>query len=322
MSTLAVLDTTYADVETERAAARPFSIDVDDRRSDGRGNDAAGILVQYATIDADWLDRHPGVRVVGRYGVGVDTIDVAAATERGVAVFNVPDYCVREVATHAAALILSATRRLQQADALVRAGRWNDWGTLRPMPDLSQLTLGLLGVGQIGAETARLAGPFFGRVIAFDPAGISSPGIELVDVDTLLSTADVLSLHCPLTPATHHIIDAEALARMQPTAHLVNVSRGGLVDADALAAALHAGALAGAALDVVEPEPPLPDAAILGAPDVLLTNHIAWLSEASEPRLRRLLAERCSSYLAGAPLMPPLNAAALADARTQREDRS
>ncbi|WP_308798299.1 C-terminal binding protein [Agromyces silvae] len=311
MSTIAVLDTTYADTAIEREAAASWSVAVDDRRVEGHVTAHDGVLVQYATIDGEFFERHPSVRVVGRYGVGVDTIDLDAASARGIAVYNVPDYCVREVATHATTLALASIRRIRGADALVRSGRWHDWATLRPIPDLSELTLGLLGVGHIGRETGRLLGPFVRRVIAHDPAGVSGEGLTAVSFDRLLAESDILSLHCPLLPATQHIINAETLSRMRPGAHLINVSRGGLVDAAALASALASGSLGGAALDVVDDEPPSPDSPLFSAPNLVITNHIAWLSESSEPRLRRLLAERCAAYLAGSPLTAPLNAAEL-----------
>lgn len=311
MSMIAVLDTTYSDTSIEREAAATWRVQVDDRRAERHVTAHDGVLVQYASIDGEFFDRHPSIRVVGRYGVGVDTIDLDAASARGIAVFNVPDYCVREVATHATTLALASVRRIRGADSLVRGGRWHDWDTLRPIPDLSELTLGLLGVGHIGRETGRLLGPFVHRVIAHDPAGVHGEGLTAVSFDRLLAESDILSLHCPLVPATQHIINAETLSRLRPGAHLVNVSRGGLVDSEALASALESGTLGGAALDVVDDEPPALESPLLSAPNLVLTNHIAWLSESSEPRLRRLLAERCAAYLAGSPIAAPLNAADL-----------
>ena len=296
---LAVYDTSYGDVriETEAAAAHGVAIRsaIEDRsQADG----ADGVLVQYATITAETMDAHPEWRVIGRYGVGVDTIALAAARERRIAVVNVPDYCEEEVATHAASLVLAATRKLLPADRMVREGRWGDWAQLRPILPLSGCTLGLVGTGRIGRATARLLSPFFGSVIAYDPAATEPvPGVELVDFDEVVRRSDVLSLHCPLLPETAHLIDADVLAAMKPTSYLVNVSRGGLVDSAALARALRAGRLAGAALDVLETEPPAPDDPLLDAPNLLVTNHLAWYSQESERRLRHLLAERCAAVL-------------------------
>ncbi|MDO7882661.1 C-terminal binding protein [Salinibacterium soli] len=306
---LAVLDSSYGDTAVESAAAAPLGVEVVDARADAAPVD--GVLVQYATITAADLDAHPEWRVVGRYGVGVDTIDLAAAAERGIPVVNVPDYCEEEVATHAAALVLAATRRVLEADALVRVGRWADWPTLRPIRSLSGMTLALLGVGRIGRETIRLLQPFFGRIVAHDPWATDVPGAELVGFEEALAAADVLSLHVPLTAETHHLLGADAIARLKPTAYVVNVSRGGLIDSAALAAALSAGRLAGAALDVLEHEPPTDDP-ILAAPHVTLTNHLAWYSEESERRLRHLLAERCASVLTTGDAPTIANRAALA----------
>lgn len=293
---LAVLDSSYGDVAIERAAAAGAGVDVVDARTDSAPVD--GLLVQYATIGAADFDAHPEWRVIGRYGVGVDTIDLAAASARGIPVVNVPDYCEEEVATHAAALILSTVRRIAAADALVRAGRWQDWPTLRPIQAMSASTLSLIGTGRIGRETIRLVAPFFGRVVAYDPYAGPIDGVELVSLDDALALGDVVSLHCPLTEQTRHIVDARAIDLMKPSAYLVNVSRGGLVDGHALAAALTAGRIAGAALDVLETEPPVGDP-LLDAPNVTLTNHLAWYSEQSEQRLRHLLAERCAAVLSG-----------------------
>jgi D-3-phosphoglycerate dehydrogenase len=270
------------------------------------------VLVQYADITAEIMDANPSWKVIGRYGVGVDTIDLAAASARSIPVVNVPDYCEEEVATHAVALILDANRRITSADALVRRGGWVDWGRLRPIAPLSTATLALIGVGRIGREVIRLMRPFVARIIAHDPFAGELDGVELVDLDTALAEGDIVSLHCPLTAETRHLIDQAAIARMKPTATLVNVSRGGLVDGGALATALHEGRLAMAALDVLEIEPPSADDPLLSAPNTIITNHLAWYSEASEQRLRARLAERCAAVLRGRDIPSLVNRAALA----------
>lgn len=319
---LEVLDSSYGDVEVESAAAAPAEVEVRDARSASGslngGAPADGVLVQYADITAEVMDANPSWRVIGRYGVGVDTIDLAAASARSIPVVNVPDYCEEEVATHAAALILDANRRITAADALVRRGEWADWAQLRPIAPLSTATLSLIGVGRIGREVIRLMRPFVKRVIAYDPFAGDLEGVELVDLETALAEGDVVSLHCPLTAETHHLIDAAAIARMKPSATLVNVSRGGLVDGAALAAALHEGRIAMAALDVLETEPPAAADPLLAAPNVVITNHLAWYSEASEQRLRARLAERCAAVLRGQDIPSLVNRAALADAPARR----
>lgn len=311
---LAVLDTSYGDIHVERDAAAESGVSVFDVRAGDRdAGDADGVLVQFATIGPDEMDRHPSWRVIGRYGVGIDTIDVEAATGRGIRVVNVPDYCEEEVATHAAALALASVRRVPQADRLIRQGGWARWRDLTPIPALSESTLGVVGLGRIGRETIRLLKPFFGRVVAYDPFVDTSDAAELLPLEGVLAHADVVTLHLPLSAVTHHLIDAAALALMKPTAHLVNVSRGGLIDTRALAEALAAGALGGAALDVLEAEPPAPDDPALSAPNLVVTSHVAWYSERSEPRLRGLLASRCAAVLTGGVVPSVVNAAALAE---------
>ena len=312
---LEVLDSSYGDVEVESAAAAPAEVEVRDARAEqgslNSGTLADGVLVQYATITAEVMDANPGWKVIGRYGVGVDTIDLAAASARSIPVVNVPDYCEEEVATHAVALMLDANRRITAADALVRRGEWADWAQLRPIAPLSATTLSLIGVGRIGREVIRLMRPFVSRIVAHDPFAGDLEGVELVDLDTALAEGDIVSLHLPLTADTHHLVDAEAIARMKATATLVNVSRGGLVDGASLAAALHDGRLAMAALDVLETEPPTTDDPMLAAPNAIITNHLAWYSDASEQRLRARLAERCAAVLRGRDVASIVNRAAL-----------
>ncbi len=314
---LVVLDASFGDITVEVAAAARYGVTLEDAGGVSGpevvevAGDADGVLVQYGRIDADIIDRCPRWRVIGRYGVGVDNVDVDAATRNGIAVINVPDYCIEEVATHTAALVLAGTRRLARSRQLIDAGAWGDWPELRPIQPLSTRTLGLVGVGRIGAEVVRLLGPFFGRVIAFDPVQSPPPGVIGVGLDELFAEADVVSLHCPLTPETHNLVDASRLAAMKSDGFLVNVSRGGLVDTAALAAALRTGGISGAALDVLPQEPPGPGDALLDAPNLLLTNHAAWYSEAALIRLRHLLAERCSAYLAGEKVSTVVNARGL-----------
>ena len=303
---LVIADATYPDDAVERAAAAARGVAV---RRAGIGTAAElpaavgrseGVLVQLLAVDGPLLDACPSLRVLGRYGVGYDDIDVAAATARGIAVVTVPDYASEEVASHASALILAVARRLPEADRLARGGRWADWAALRPMAPLSESTLGLLGVGRIGTEVVRQVGPLFGTVLAADPSPAAWPeGIERVAPADLLARSDVVTLHVPLTPATRHLIGAEALAAMRPGAALVNVSRGGLVDQAALAAALARGHPRFAALDVLDPEPPPADEPLLRSDRVLLTNHVAWYSERAMHRLRHELADRCARVLHG-----------------------
>lgn len=210
----------------------------------------------------------------------------------------VPDYAVEEVARHSLALMLASWRRLPAADRLAREGGWAEWETLMPIEPLSEQTLGLVGLGRIGREAAREAAGLFGGIVAHDPLiGDRFPGVEMVAFDELLALSGVVSLHLPLTPETTYLMDADRLGRMRPGSLLVNVSRGGLIDPAALLRGLDAGRPGLAALDVLSREPPAADDPLLAHPAVLFSNHIAWYSTRSVPRLRSMLAGRCAAAL-------------------------
>ena len=313
---LVIVRNGFEDTEVERAVAAEHGVEVlDERHADDLAaavGAAEGVLVQFAPFGEDVIARCPSLRVIGRYGVGVDNVDVEAASRRGIAVVNVPDYCVEEVATHAVALLLAAWRKLPLATDLVRSGRWPDWKQLQPIPPLSEATLGLIGVGRIGAEVVRQAGHLFSRVVVFDPLAASTPdGVESVGFEELLANSDAVSLHCPLTEETTHLMNARTLELMRPGSVLVNVSRGGLVDADALAAALESRRPGFAAVDVLETEPPEAGNPLVSHPRAILTNHVAWYSTQSAGRLRSMLADRCAAYLNGGSVPSVVNQRAL-----------
>jgi D-3-phosphoglycerate dehydrogenase / 2-oxoglutarate reductase len=265
----------------------------------------AAILTCWAPVSAVAIGASPDLRVVARMGVGLDNIDVAAATEHGVLVTNVPDYCVAEVSDHAVAMILAWTRGLVSADRAVHAGRWEPAGAR--LRRLGALTCGIVGYGRIGRETARKLAAFGARVLVTDPHPPADPGpVELVDLDTLLGASDVVVLHAPLTPETRGLIGAAQLARMRPGGLLVNVSRGGLVDTAAVVDALASGQLGGAALDVLDSEPEVP-ADLLAQEGAVITPHIAFSSDLSLLDLRRSAAEEVVRVLRGEPPRHPRN---------------
>jgi D-3-phosphoglycerate dehydrogenase len=233
-----------------------------------------------------------GVKVIGRAGIGLDAIDLAAAAEAGVAVINFPDYATNEVATHAVGMLLALQRRLVEADRLARLP-WGEQSWLGQMEPLETLTLGLVGLGRIGRAVAERMRPLVGAMQAYDPASPPLPeGMTACgSLEELLATSDLVSLHLPLLPETARLLGAAQFAQMRPGALLVNVSRGGLIDEDALADALHAGRIGGAALDVFANEPPAPGARILEAPNTVLSPHVAWFSTASGPNVRRATVE-------------------------------
>lgn len=265
----------------------------------------SAILTCWATVSAEAIASSAPLRVVARMGVGLDNIAVPAATDRGVQVTNVPDYCVEEVSDHAVGLALAWTRGLVAADREVRAGRWNPAGAR--LRRLSNLTCGVVGYGRIGRATAAKLKALGARVVISDPhPPADTGGIEVMALDGLLAASDIVVLHAPLVPQTHHLIGARELALLPQDAFLINVSRGGLVDTAALMAALRAGQLGGAGLDVLEEEPTVP-AELLAHPGVIVTPHIAFASDASVIDLRRSAAEEVVRVLRGEPANYPCN---------------
>lgn len=257
------------------------------------------VLTCWAPVSARAITEgaaHGPLRHVARMGVGLDNIAVEAATDAGVLVTNVPDYCVEEVSDHAVGMVLAWTRGIAAADREVRAGRWNPAGA--KLRRLSTLTVGVVGFGRIGRMTAAKLSALGAHVLASDPYAPSSEVISVVELEELLAASDVVILHVPLTPTTHHLIGADALARMRTGALLVNVSRGGLVDTDALVASLDSGHVGAAALDVLESEPEVPDS-LLAHASVVITPHIAFSSDASLVELRRSAAEEVVRVLRG-----------------------
>jgi D-3-phosphoglycerate dehydrogenase / 2-oxoglutarate reductase len=276
-----------------------------------QAGDADVLINQYVPITAEALDALPRCRLVVRYGVGVENVDVEAAAARGVWVANVPDYGRDEVADHTLALALAVLRGVVALDRSVREGTW-DLEAARPLRRLSTLTYGVVGCGAIGTAVAGRAAGLGMRVLGYDvPQVRSAPPIERVPMEALLTSSDVVSLHAALTPDTHHLIGAAALGRMRPSAFLVNTARGGLVDAAALLAALDAGELAGAALDVLEGEPPDELGWRLARhPKVVMTPHAAWYSEEAFHTLKTEVAREALRVLEGGRPRSPVNAPA------------
>ena len=254
----------------------------------GRGADA--LLTQYAPVTAAVFEALPDCRVVGRYGAGVDNIDVGAASARHVGVVSVPDYSVSEVSDHALALLLALSRGVVGLDRAVHAGMW-DFRATGEIRRTGSLLLGVVGMGRIGRALATKAQAVGFRVIGHHPFIAAVEGIPLVGLDELHASADAVSLHVPLSDATRHMIDAAALARMRSGVLLVNTSRGGLVDQTALLAALVSGHVGGAALDVVESEPLGADDPLLALPNVVVTPHAGFYSRESLEELKRRVAE-------------------------------
>lgn len=269
------------------------------------------MLVVYAKITKRIIESAPRLKGIVRYGIGVDNVDIRAATEMGVYVANVPDYCIGTVAEHTFALLLALTRKIILADRIVRSAGWKIW-TQQPTElmgnDLEGKVLGLIGMGNIGSAVAVRAKAFGMKVIAYDPYlekdKARSLDVELVDLDTLLKNSDFVSIHVPLTPETRGMIGEQELRKMKRTAYLINTSRGPIVRESALYKALKDGWIAGAALDVYEKEPPDRDNPLFKLDNVVLTPHIAWYTEEALKRLKRSVAEEAIRMLNG---MPPKN---------------
>jgi D-3-phosphoglycerate dehydrogenase / 2-oxoglutarate reductase len=257
-------------------------------------SEADGLIVQYAPITERVLKGLPRLKAIGRYGVGVDNIDLDAATHLGIAVSNVPDYGVEDVSDHAIALALTLGRGILELDRGVRSGR-NDLPSVKPLHRFSTQKFGVIGLGLIGAATAAKAKALGYRVLGFDPlhtpGTTTKDGVQVVSLEELLATADVVSLHVPLNKHTRHLINARSLAQFKEGATLINTCRGGVVDTDALVDALKTGRIRAAGLDVFETEPLPLNSALLELDRVVLTPHAAWYTEESNAELKRRTAE-------------------------------
>ena len=250
-----------------------------------------------AVVDAVLLARAPRLRVVARTGVGVDLVDVAEASARGIAVVITPGSGTRAVAEGVLAHVLHLVKRLAPLTRLVRDGDWADRGRV-PVGDLDGATIGIVGYGRIGRRVGELTAAFGMRVLAHDPVSPPPAEVACPDLVELAGAADVLTLHAPLTEATHHLVDAGLLARVRPGAVLVNCGRGGLLDLDAALAALESGRLAGVGLDVFDPEPP-PHHPLFDHPDVVLTPHLMGLTRRATAATFAAAARGVGDVLAG-----------------------
>ncbi len=295
--------------------ADPFTgMSVDLRVLDGSADitahcvDASGLVVGTTPITRDVLTSLPNLTIVTRTGVGVDSIDVAAATELGIQVTNVPDANHHEVATHALALILGGVRRIKAFDTSVREHRWVGTVVGQGMRRPTELTLGILGFGRTGRQLAAMAAPIGFRTIAHaSRATTSTDATRMVSFEELIDTADIISVHLPLTAETKNLLSRDVLAKCKPGAYVVNVARGGIVDEDALAALTVDGHLAGGALDVFSTEPLEPASPLRGVPAITLTPHVAYLSSDSADEVVAKGLADVARALRGEPVKYPVN---------------
>ena len=279
----------------------------------GLSGASAAVITLTEKVDADVLAASgPELKIIANVAVGYDNIDLAAAAAAGVTVTNTPGVLDRASADHTFALILAATRRITEGDRLIRSGQPWIWGPRMLVGlDLSAgATLGIIGYGRIGRAVARRALAFDMRVLATSRSAISGTvvdGVTFVDLPTLLADSDVVSVHTPLTKDTRHLIDATTLRAMKPTAYLINTARGGVVDENALVAALRDGRLRGAALDVYEGEPHV-NPQLLDAPGLVLTPHTASAGEATRDAMGMLALDNVAAVLGGEPPLTPIGA--------------
>jgi D-3-phosphoglycerate dehydrogenase / 2-oxoglutarate reductase len=271
--------------------------------------DADAILVTYAKLPGELLRQLRRCKAIGRFGLGVDNIDIPAALELGITVTYVPDYCMQEVSDHAMALLLALARKIPQSNALVQTGRW-EMSPMVPIHRLSGRVLGLVGFGNIPRALAPKAKAFGLRVVAHDPyvaqPVLAAAGVEGVSFDRLLEISDFVSIHAPLLPATRGLFGADVFRKMKRGACLINTARGPLVDEEALVAALESGQLAGAALDVVAVEPLPKDCRLIGRDNVILTPHTAFYSVEALNELQTKCAADVARVLSGEPPVYPV----------------
>lgn len=316
-----VTDYDYPDLSIECEILEPIGaqvIGLQSRTGEGLAElarDADALMQQYAKIPASTIRALKNCKVIARYGIGVDILDVDAAREAGIVVTNVPDYCIEEVADHSISMALAIFRSIPTYAASTRRGawHWNTWN--RPIPRMRGSVFGLVGFGRIAQNMARKLNPFGFDVVAYDPyvsaSLMASHGVRKVTLEDMLPQADLIDVMCPYTPQTHHLIDAKALAAMKPGALVVNCSRGKVVDNRALYDALVRGHIAAAALDDTEEEPAKQadwspgDNPLFALENCIITPHAAYISQDALHEARRVAAENVRAVLLGEkPLNP------------------
>lgn len=320
---VAVSDSVFPNLEPARAVLSKVGAEL--RLANGStpeailevGRAADGALVTYAKITEEMIRQMTRCRVISRFGIGVDNVDIPAATRAGIVVTRVPDYCIDEVSDHAMAMLLAVVRKIPLANARTQSGKW-EMPAVVPIHRLRGSVLGLVGFGRIPQLVAPKAKAFGMRVIAYDPylpeAVFQREGVKQVEFDELVKASDYISIHTPLMPETHHLFNDGVFSRMKPSAYLVNTARGPIVDEAALANALDKKQLAGAALDVMEKEPPA-GSPLLGRDNVILTPHTSFYSEESLVELQTKAAEEVVRVLTGQKPANPVNPEALEAAR-------
>jgi len=271
-----------------------------------RAENADVLLTNKVVLDSDLIGALPELKYIGVLATGYNVVDTAAASSRGIAVTNVPEYSTFSVAQLTFALLLELARGPGFHSGAVREGKWSaspDFSFhLRPQMELSGMTLGIVGFGRIGKAVAKLAWAFDMDVLVHTRTPRCGDGVAYVDLDALFATSDAVSLHCPLTARTEHMVDRRRLGLMKPSAFLINAARGPLVDENALAKALNSGTIAGAAMDVLSTEPPPSDHPLLSAKNCVITPHLAWATLAARQRLIKSAVGNIRAWMDGRPI--------------------
>ena len=308
--TAVITDHDFPSLDPEERVLRPLGIQLEVLKGPDRSalrsalGRADAVMNQFTPLDAELIGAMPRCLLIVRYGVGYDNVDLAAATQAGICVANVPDYGTQEVALHAISLMLAVHRRLLVYDSALRQGQWiKGPHVVPPIPRLKGLTLGIVGLGRIGRAVAAHAESLGLHRLTYDPYVSRSSAMEvgavLVDYGTLLRQSDMVTFHPPLSPETRHLLGEHEIQQMKPGAVVINTSRGAVVDTAALAKALHAGRLAGAGIDVFEQEPLRANHPLRTAPNTILTPHVAWYSEEATVTLKRRVAEEVARAAQG-----------------------
>jgi len=282
--------------------------------------DADAVLTTYAKVTGDMIPQMPRVKIIARFGIGVDNVDIAVATSKGIVVTRVPDYCLDEVSDHAMALLLALIRKIPSSNARTQAGEWK-MPAVVPIHRMRGTVLGLVAFGQIPQLMAPKAKAFGMRVVTYDPyvpdEVLKEAGVERVEFDELVRISDYISIHTPLMPATHHLFNADIFSKMKPGAYIVNTARGPIIDEAALAGALDKKQIAGAALDVMEKEPP-GSSPLFGRDNIIVTPHTSFYSEESLVDLQTKAAEEVVRVLSGQAPKNPVNPDALKAKQTAK----
>jgi D-3-phosphoglycerate dehydrogenase / 2-oxoglutarate reductase len=312
-----ITDYTFPTIETEAAILEPLGLEVVAGQCKTPAQlidlvrDADFVITQFAPVNAEVIAAMQRVKVIVRYGVGVDNIDLAAARERGIPVCNIPEFCIDEVADHTLSFILGLTRQVVTHCNHLRNGKWGLAVPMSAFRTLRDQTVGIVGFGRIGRAVASRLLPFKCRMLVSDPIATADDvrkiGCELVPLPELLGSSDIVTLHCPSTPETRRLINTRTLALMKPGSLLVNLARGDVVETAALVAALQEGRLAGAALDVCDPEPIPADSPLRKLENVIVAPHVASVSEKAVRNLRETAAGLVAMSFRGEPLPTIVN---------------